>query len=109
MYRLIIRCRRNGKLDYLYLTPIVDEENKLCSFGITYDKYKSYECDSLYKIKGLMIEIRENRHEILEKLKQTDDKLEALTGYEIEECWNDFGIVELYKIGVFKSIRKKVQ
>ena len=108
MYRLIIRCRRNGKLDYLYLTPIVDEEDKLCSFGLTYDKYKSFECDSLYKIKGLMIEIRENRHEILEKLREKDDKLEALIGYEIEECWNNCNIVELFKVGVFKTLRKKV-
>lgn len=102
MYRLIIRCRRRSKLDYLYLTPIVNELGNFCSWGITYNKYKSYESDSLYEIKGLMIKIRENRHEILKKLKAKDKYLESITGYEIEEDWSNQHVVQLYKVGLFK-------
>ena len=99
MYRLVFKCQRSGKLDYLYLTPIVNEENTLLSFGITYNKYKSYSFNTIYEAKAVLDYILRNKRKLLNRIKSTDKYIENIIGYEIEEDFGTQHIVRLVKVG----------
>ena len=99
MYRLVFKCQRSGKLDYLYLTPIVNEENTLLSFGITYNKYKSYSFNTIYEVKAVLDYILRNRQKLLSMIKSIDKHIENIIGYEIEEDYGTQHIVRLIKVG----------
>ena len=102
MYRVILRCQRNGKHDYLYIRPIVDMEDNICSFGMTYDKYHSYNYKTIWEARYVVKYIGEHRNAILNKLRHRDKYLEKIIGWEIEE---DFGTQQMKLLNSFGVYR----
>lgn len=102
MYRITLRCLRHGKPEYLYITTIVDEEDRICSYAITYNKYKSHNYNTLYEAMGAVNYIRWHRKELLPKIrKDLDEDIEDITGFEIDEDYGTQRIVRLVKVGKF--------
>lgn len=99
MYRLVLKCLRHDKLDYLYLMPIVDQEDVMISFGLTFNKYKSYSFSTIYEAKFVLKYLLDNRKELMALVKEY---AESIIGYEIEEDYGTQKITRLVEIGKIK-------
>lgn len=99
MYRLVLKCLRHDKLDYLYLMPIVDQEDVMISFGLTFNKYKSYSFSTIHEAKFVLKYLLNNKKELMALIKEYT---ESIVGYEIEEDYGTQKITRLVEIGKVK-------